>query len=99
MTDTELLNEFVNRFLIQKLRPVLYEVVNECLSSQKRDEIPIQASDDSLWSAVQVMAYFSCAKTTVYKWRKQGLIKAHKLGSKTFYKKKDVLKALKQKTL
>ncbi len=95
--DTELFDELLNR-LAQKLRPVIYEVVNDCLSKIKTDA-PVQETDDGLWCITDVMKYFGCAKTTVFKWRKQGLIKSHKIGNKVYYKKAEILKALKERSV
>jgi len=92
MTENEIINHLMDRF-IQRLRPVLYEAVNECLE-QAKPTAPVPESDD-LWTIKDVMSHFGCAKTTVFAWRKRGLLKAHRMGNKTFFKKKDIEKLLK----
>ncbi len=95
MTEDEIFEIRMNKF-IQRLRPVIYEAVNDCLSKIQIDS-RIQEVEDSLWSIKDVMKYFGCAKTTVFKWRTLGLIKSHKIGNKVYYKKADILKSLKNR--
>jgi excisionase family DNA binding protein len=94
MSESEILDELINKLAV-RLRPIIYEVVNDCLASLKAPEEP---NDDpnELWTIKDVMKYFGCAKTTVFKWRKQGLIKSHRFGSKVYFKKAELLRAVKQ---
>ena len=92
MNDKEILDSLMDA-IVRKFRPMIYEVVNECLSQQEKKDNPIPESDE-LWTIEDVQKYFGCAKTSIYKWRNQGLIVSHRLGRKVYYKKDELQKAL-----
>jgi excisionase family DNA binding protein len=93
MSEAEILEYLMEKFC-EKFRPLLYEIVTDCLSKQEK-EIPVSAPSDELWTIDDVTRYFSCAKTTVYAWRKKGLIKTKKVGNKTYFKKSEIQKLMK----
>lgn len=89
MKENEMFEQLMDLF-IQRLRPVFYEIVNDCLAQVPPPMLVPEPND--LWTIKEVMDYFGCAKTTVFAWRKKGLLKAQKVGNKTFFRRKDVEK-------
>ena len=93
MREDEILDYLMGKF-IEKLRPTLYEIVTECLSKQPAPVSPDVSLDDLL-TIKEVTDFFGCAKTTVYAWRKRGLIKTKKIGNKTYCKRSEIQRLIK----
>ena len=93
MNENEFFDELMNR-LVQKLKPVISEVVNEGLA-QIKTKPPVPDNDDLCTTKDLMKLFGGCAKSTVYSWRKKGLIKSKKIGNKTFFKKSEIEKLLK----
>ncbi len=52
------------------------------------------APTDELLSIVEAAALLGVTKQTVHEWKRRGLLKYHKLGSRSYLKRADVLAAL-----
>lgn len=52
------------------------------------------APADELLSIVEAAALLGVTKQTVHEWKRRGLLKYHKLGSRSYLKRADVLAAL-----
>ena len=52
------------------------------------------APADELLSVVEAAALLGVTKQCVHEWKRRGLLKYHKLGSRTYLKRADVLAAL-----
>jgi hypothetical protein len=72
-------------------------IVQNCVKSElanhtKNDHNP---EDDKLLSIEEVITIFGVSKVTIHKWKKAGLLPYHKLKRKLYFKKNEILNALK----
>ena len=80
---------------IQDLEILIRDCIREELSEFKNNK-----DDEELLKANQVCEYLRISKVTLYKWLKQGKITGYYLGTRLFFKKSEIEKALiKKETL
>ena len=61
------------------------------------NRIPEKPPEDDLITIAEATAMFKCSKATIYNWQKAGMIRSWKIGNRTFYKKADLRKSLKER--
>jgi hypothetical protein len=95
MEIEQLFNEFLT-LLGQKLRPAILEAIKEGMLLHKANEAD-KPPEEGLLTVSEAMAFFRCAKATIYNYQKKGIIKSYRIGSRVYYKKIDLMKSLKER--
>jgi excisionase family DNA binding protein len=74
------------------------------LASEERSQpavAPVQppvVTEDILLTVEQAASTLAASRQTIHNWVRKGYLKAYKLGGRTYFKKEELLGALRQKT-
>ena len=81
--------------LTQIIREVIVEEI-KTFNHQKTDDAN---NDNNLLNLEQACEFLNCSKTTLYHYRRKGIIEYHQVGRKLFFKKNNLLKRMKAERL
>jgi predicted DNA-binding transcriptional regulator AlpA len=73
----------------EQLSQILKEVVSEQLEQFTKDN-PKQSKGKELLSREETRQYFGISKPCLHDWTKKGILKAHKVGGRVFYKRSEI---------
>jgi len=79
-----------------ELRAILRDEINLALSQQKSKSTLNGTDDDQILRRKDIAQIFSVSLVTVHSWMKSGQIPFHRIGGRTFFKKGEVLNAMKE---
>jgi hypothetical protein len=77
---------------IEELKHIIEDCLKNANSAQEKDRI----EEDTLLQRTEVAKLFGVSLVTLNQWRKEGIIKRHKIKSRVFFKKSEVMQALKK---
>jgi len=80
--SVEELVEKISNSLLNKLEPHFKKLIKE------------NYSNDNLLSRKEVGKYLNISLVTVHLWSKEGILKPYKLGTRIYFKEKEILKRL-----
>lgn len=89
----EQLITFLNK---EELKDLMREVLDESQSKSKFTEKIDQESKLHLITTSEIMKRFGVSRTTVYLWRKKGLLPYRRLGKRIYFLENEVIKAVKK---
>lgn len=75
---------------IEELKRIIEDCLKEANTAQEQDRI----EEDTLLKRTEVAKLFGVSLVTLNQWRKEGIIKRHKIKSRVFFKKSEVMQAL-----
>ncbi|MEZ0608133.1 helix-turn-helix domain-containing protein [Fibrella sp. WM1] len=78
-----------SQFLINQIKQTVIDEVNRIMSSSKN-----VGSQDKLFSRQQTAKYFDISMTTLHDWTNKGILQAHSIGGKVFYKQSSIESAI-----
>ena len=74
---------------IEELKRIIEDCIKDANSAQEQDRI----EEDTLLKRTEVAKLFGVSLVTLNQWRKEGIIKRHKIKSRVFFKKSEVMQA------
>ena len=77
---------------IEELKRIIEDCLKDANTAQEQDKI----EEDTLLQRTEVAKLFGVSLVTLNQWRKEGIIKRHKIKSRVFFKKSEVMQALKK---
>ena len=80
------------------LRGMIEEIIQNNLTSFTDTKKEDQSSDDELIKIQQVAELFGVSKVSVHAWKKAGKLPFYRISRKIYFKKSEVLEALKRGT-
>lgn len=86
---------------IRMLKSILSDIVRQAIQTVsptgkgKTEEIQI-SPEDTLMDMEETLKFLKVSKVTIHNWKKGGIIKSHKMGRKLYFKKVELLDALKR---
>lgn len=75
---------------IEELKRIIEDCLKDANTAQEKDKI----EEDTLLKRTEVAKLFGVSLVTLNQWRKEGIIKRHKIKSRVFFKKSEVMQAL-----
>jgi hypothetical protein len=75
---------------IEELKRIIEDCIKDANTAQEQDKI----EEDTLLKRTEVAKLFGVSLVTLNQWRKEGIIKRHKIKSRVFFKKSEVMQAL-----
>lgn len=88
-------NIFLSPITLEDLKSLITDSVKVALDN-RHDYFTKPIEEDPLLSIEQVQVLLSVSKVTIHKWKKKGLITYHKLNRRLYFKRSEVLNALKK---
>ena len=79
---------------IDQLRSIISETVNTAFQNQKNPEV--KQEEDPFLKIGEVCKILGVSRVTVHTWKRKGILPFHRISRKIYFKKSDVLAALKQ---
>ena len=72
-------------------------IISDCLRDElnKANELPPTTTSDELIKVEDAVKLFKVSKVTLYKWRVKGILPFHRISSRIYFKKVEVMAALK----
>ena len=83
---------------LEELKSLITNSVNVALESRV-NFLNKPMEEDPFLSIEQVQKILSVSKVTIHKWKKKGLITYHKLNRRLYFKKSEVLNAVKKSSI
>ncbi len=74
---------------IEELKRIIEDCIKDANTAQEQDKI----EEDTLLKRTEVAKLFGVSLVTLNQWRKEGIIKRHKIKSRVFFKKSEVMQA------
>ena len=87
-----------NLVLISISKDELKEIIQECVKAQldcRTEASPMPVHDDDFIGMPEVQKLLSVSKVTIHKWKSKGIIPYHKLNRRLFFKRSEILNAVK----
>jgi excisionase family DNA binding protein len=78
---------------LDQLRSIILETVNTAFQSQKNSEI--RQEEDPFLKIHEVCKMLQVSRVTIHNWKKQGILPFHRISRKIYFKKSEVVAALK----
>ena len=85
---------------IRTLRSIIGDVVEKAVqsvglvqNSTKKDE---ERLEDGLLGMEETLKLLKVSKVTIHNWKKKGIIKSHKMGRKLYFKRAELMDAIKR---
>jgi hypothetical protein len=75
---------------IEELKRIIEDCLKDANTLQEKDKI----EEDTLLKRTEVAKLFGVSLVTLNQWRKEGIIKRHKIKSRVFFKRSEVMQAL-----
>jgi len=76
---------------------IIINALNDWKNGSPRTEIdPVPPEDSNLLNMTETIAFLKVSKVTIHNWKKAGIIKSHKMGRKLYFKKSELLEAIKR---
>jgi excisionase family DNA binding protein len=79
-----------------ELRTLLRSELSDVLTSINKASLDGASDSDQLLKRSEVAQMFSVSLVTVHAWMKSGVLPFHRIGGRTFFKKHEVVNAMKQ---
>lgn len=83
---------------LEELKTLISESINIALES-RANLLNKPVEEDPLLSIKEVQKILSVSKVTIHKWKKKGLITYHKLNRRLYFKKSEILNAVKKSSI
>lgn len=77
---------------IEELKRIIEDCIKDANTAQEQDKI----EEDTLLKRTEVAKLFGVSLVTLNQWCKEGIIKGYKIKSRVFFKKSEVMQALKK---
>ncbi len=75
----------------------LKDIISNCVRDElNRSSEKSSAPDNELLKIEDAVKIFKVSKVTLFKWRKQGILPFHRISSRIYFKRHEVLDALKK---
>lgn len=87
VTTADQLQNLIDKTVDKSIRSAL------SILTQQRKDLELK-TEEKLLTTKDVCQLFSKTKATIINWRKKGLLQAHKIGSRIFYKESECIQAL-----
>lgn len=75
---------------------LLFRKISAQLESMNNSQAQVSNEDEELLNIKQVCEIFKVSRSTIYGWRLEGYIKAYSIASRIYFKKSEVLSALRK---
>ena len=72
----------------------LKDLITNCIKSEFENHKPEPPKDDSLITTNEVVKILGVSKPTLHKWKMEGLIPFHRIGTRIRFKKSEVVEAV-----
>ena len=73
-------------------------IITECIKKVQPEKVP-KDKEDELIKIQEVAKLLSVSKVTIHEWKKKGIIPFHRMGRRVFFKKHEILEALKKASI
>ncbi len=75
---------------IEELKQIIESCIKDAQNALNEDKV----EEDTLLKRLEVAKLFGVSLVTLNQWRKEGLIRRHKIKSRVFFKKSEIMLAL-----
>jgi DNA binding domain, excisionase family len=77
----------------------LVEIINNSIKAQLQEiNIAEKPNGEELMTVHEACELLSCSKTTLFTYKKKGIIKSHRVGRRIFFLRSEIFEAIKSKT-
>lgn len=86
-----------NEDLILSILPIdqLTQIIRDCVRKEVDKTQPINSDNNDLIRVEDAVKLLKVSKVTLYKWRRAGIIPYHRIASRIYFKKSEIIEALK----
>jgi excisionase family DNA binding protein len=76
----------------------LQEIIIRCINAEQKPVTVVKEKEDRILTAEDACEVLRCGKTTLHKWKKEGIVPHIRIGSNIRYKMSDLQHVLKSKS-
>jgi excisionase family DNA binding protein len=86
---------------VKTLKSILGDVVENALQASKAYDINLMKGESvnaeaGLMDMQEVIRFLKVSKVTIHNWKKSGIITSHKMGRKLYFKRSELMNAIKR---
>jgi excisionase family DNA binding protein len=81
--------------LLEMIGTMFRTILENDMDYKKSEKEKIKPNDELL-TMIETLNLLKVSKVTIHNWKKKGIIKSHKIGRKLFFKKEELLDAIKR---
>ncbi len=83
------------RVLMSMIGNMFQTIIEKDMEHTKSKQEQLKPNSDLL-TMTEVLELLKVSKVTIHNWKKKGIIRSHKIGRKLFFKKDEILEAIKR---